>query len=178
MKKQHNKKGGTKMKFMIKKVLFHNRETMYAIAKVKVREYDGQLPTTDVVVVGNFPNIRKEDEFTADGTWIKHNQYGYQFKITAPHRTMPSSLKDIIKYIKKFTKGVGEVTAKKIVDRFELDTLKIIENDYIRLTEISGISTKKAKNIRSNIVMNKVFEDTAIFFSMYASSCVVDNSLI
>ena len=39
-------------------------------------------------------------------------------------------------------KGIGPVTAKRIVDYFGLDTLDVIESDIARLNEVEGVARK------------------------------------
>jgi exodeoxyribonuclease V alpha subunit len=45
-------------------------------------------------------------------------------------------------------KGVGPVTAKRIVAHFGLETLDIIENQIERLSEVKGIAKKRVAQIQ------------------------------
>jgi exodeoxyribonuclease V alpha subunit len=47
-------------------------------------------------------------------------------------------------------KGVGPVTAKRIVAHFGTETLAIIENQIDRLIEINGIAKKRLGNSKDH----------------------------
>jgi exodeoxyribonuclease V alpha subunit len=62
----------------------------------------------------------------------------------------PATLTGIEKYLGSgLIKGVGPVTAKRIVKHFGLDTLEIIENQIHRLSEVTGIASKRIAMIQS-----------------------------
>ena len=44
-------------------------------------------------------------------------------------------------------KGIGPATARRIVDKFGDDTLRVIEEDPMRLAEVQGISRAKAEKM-------------------------------
>ncbi|MFI3115165.1 MAG: ATP-dependent RecD-like DNA helicase, partial [Clostridia bacterium] len=65
----------------------------------------------------------------------------------------PSTVKGILDYLSsKVVKGIGKKTAQKIVDLFGMDTFEIIGNNPERLTEIRGITMKKAMEISEKFV--------------------------
>ena len=62
---------------------------------------------------------------------------------------MPSSEAGIRKYLASgVLPGIGEVYADRIVDKFGLDTLNILDNYTERLKEVPGIGAKRISEIR------------------------------
>ena len=82
------------------------------------------------------------------GKTVIHQEYGEQFKVDTFEKLMPETTFALEKYLSSGTiKGIGPVTAKKIIDRFKEDTLSIFKFEPARLTEIKGISKDKAYEI-------------------------------
>ncbi len=69
---------------------------------------------------------------------------------------MPESLSALQKYLSTGNiKGVGEATAKRIIKKFGADTIKIIEHDPKRLSEVKGITEEKANTIGQSFLENQ-----------------------
>lgn len=79
---------------------------------------------------------------------VVHQEYGEQFKIDTFEKLMPETTFALEKYLSSGTiKGIGPVTAKKIIDKFGEDTLNVFKFEPLRLSEIKGISKDKAYEI-------------------------------
>lgn len=142
----------------VEAVLYKNDENGYIVAKVK----DGEKTVT---IVGYIPYLTEGQSFRFLGEWIVHQEYGEQFKVQSAEEVLPDSLKGIERYLSSgVITGIGPVTAKKIVDRFGEDTLKVLENNIERLMEIEGIGEKKIAVICESF--NKQFEIRNIMIFM------------
>jgi exodeoxyribonuclease V alpha subunit len=83
----------------------------------------------------------------------------------------PATLKGIEKYLGSgMIKGIGPVTAKKLVDTFGLDTMEVIENNPDRLTECPGIGSGKADIIASGWFVQRAIQDVMIFLQGHGIS--------
>ena len=99
-------------------------------------------------MVGCIPCVAPGEHLTVTGTWEVHPQHGEQLKAQELERTLPEEEEDIFAYLSSgICKGVGPTTARRIVDRFGLETLDILEAEPERLQEIRGITAKKAMEI-------------------------------
>jgi len=67
-------------------------------------------------------------------------------------------------------KGVGPVTAKRLVEHFGLDTLDIIQFNPDRLTEVEGIGPAKAQLIASSFAEQKEIREVMIYLQSYGIS--------
>ncbi len=123
-------------------VIFQNYDNGYTVLRLQCD--NGQTAT----VVGTIPLPAVGERLMVTGKWTSHASYGKQFEAEFLERLMPETRADILAYLgSRIIKGVGPVTAARIVNRFGEDTLKILEQDPLRLAEVSGISTAKAKAI-------------------------------
>ncbi len=133
----------------VERITFRNEENFYTIAKIQ--RDDKEYLTT---VVGVFPAINIGETIRAEGDWVTHVEYGTQFNVSSYEMVIPASLNGIEKYLGSgLIKGIGPVTAKKIVGRFGIGTLEVIEKTPERLVEIDGIGDKKVQMI------SKAFEE-------------------
>ena len=123
-------------------VIFQNAENGYTVLRLLTEE--GEV----ITVVGCIPCVAPGEHLTVTGTWEVHPQHGEQLKAQELERTLPEEEEEIFAYLSSgVCKGVGPTTARRIVDRFGLETLDILEAEPERLQEIRGITAKKAMEI-------------------------------
>ncbi|MDJ0650170.1 MAG: ATP-dependent RecD-like DNA helicase [Xenococcaceae cyanobacterium MO_188.B19] len=144
---------------VIERITFHSEESGYTVARLNTGNVK-QLTT----IVGNFANIQAGQTLQIQGTWRDHPQYGSQFQVVHYSETKPATLTGIEKYLGSgLIKGVGPVTAKRIVKHFGLETLDIIENQIERLIEVPGIANKRVAMIQRTWDEQKSIKDVMVF---------------
>ena len=118
----------------VEKITYRDEESLFTVAKI--RQANGPL----VTAVGLFPFVSGGQNVEASGDWITHKDYGRQFRVVDVKITTPDSVVGLEKYLGSgLIDGIGPVFAKKLVEKFGSDTLKVIENQPERLLEIEGI---------------------------------------
>ena len=123
-------------------VVYQNYDNGYSVLRLQCQ--DGQT----VTVVGTIPLPVVGEQLLVTGKWSSHSSYGPQFEAEFLERLMPRTASEIQTYLSgRVIKGVGPRTAAQIVAKFGDDTLRILEREPERLSEISGISIKKATAI-------------------------------
>ena len=143
-------------------VVYQNYENGYAILRLGVG--GGQT----VTVVGTIPLPAVGERLMVTGKWGNHPNYGRQFEAEFLERLMPQTQSEIISYLSSRTiKGIGPVTATRIVHHFGSQTLQIMEQEPERLTEISGISPAKAKAIGEEFRLQVGMRQLMEFFAMH-----------
>ena len=106
------------------------------------------------VAVGYFHGVSEGETLNLTGKWITHATYGEQFKADMFEKAVPVTRSSIMRYLASgIIKGVRESTAKKLVEQFGEDTLKVIEKEPERLSVIKGISISKAMKIHESYVL-------------------------
>jgi exodeoxyribonuclease V alpha subunit len=151
---------------VVERITYHAEESGYTIARLKA-------PRTSelVTIVGNFANVQAGQTLQMQGIWREHPKYGTQFQVTQYHETKPATLTGIEKYLGSgLIKGVGPVTAKRIVAHFQLETLDIIENQIERLIEVPGIAKKRVKMIQTAWTTQKAIKDVMLFLQGHGVS--------
>ena len=145
-------------------IVYRNEENGYTVA---VMETDDEY----ITVVGNLPNCAKGSRFTLRGTVKEHPLYGEQFAFTEFMEIMPENAEAIFDFLRSgVIKGVGPVTAAALVAKFGDDTLKIIEEEPEKLTEVSGIGEKTADKIVESFRAHREFADGSIALQEYGLS--------
>lgn len=123
-------------------VVYSKDATGYAV--LRVTDADGAL----ITIVGCIPQPVPGESIKAEGKWIVHSSFGKQFEVSGFERTLPASSNALLTYLKSGTlPGVGNVTAKLLLDKFGTDVLEIIETTPEKLTAVKGISRKRALDI-------------------------------
>ncbi|WP_121971097.1 ATP-dependent RecD-like DNA helicase [Leptolyngbya sp. BC1307] len=144
---------------VVDRLTFHSTESGYTVARFKV-------PRTaePVTVIGSFANIQPGQTLHLTGQWRNHPKYGEQFQVFQYRETKPATLTGLEKYLGSgLIKGVGPVTAKRIVAHFGLETLDIIEQEIERLQEVPGIAQKRVKMIQTAWESQKVIKEVMLF---------------
>ena len=127
----------------VQSVVFRNDENGYSVLRVTDAE-DLSVKT----VVGCVPYLFPGMSFNAQGRIETHKEFGEQFKIEKIETINPESPESLYAFLSSGAiKGVGNATATLIIGKFAGDTSYILENDCLRLSEIKGISEKKARAI-------------------------------
>ena len=122
-------------------LIFHNEDNFYTIA---VFETD----TEQFYAVGHMPRPSKGRRYTLTGEWKVHPRYGEQFAFSSFEEPEPATSDGILSFLSSgIVKGVGPATAAAIVRKFGDETLKIMQDEPGRLTEVPGIGKVKAKTI-------------------------------
>ncbi|WP_246927059.1 ATP-dependent RecD-like DNA helicase [Clostridioides difficile] len=130
-----------KLEGMISEIVFKNEDNGYTIAHL-VNEND------EIVVVGCMPTLAIGESIEVEGKWVNHKVYGTQFEVNSFMPVTPSSLEGIYVYLSSgMIHGIGEKMAKRIIDKFGVDTLEVIQNSPEKLQEVEGIGSKKVKQI-------------------------------
>ncbi len=126
----------------VESMIYQNEENGYTVLKLDVGEEE------PVTVVGCMPGVAPGESLQAEGTWVRHASYGQQFKAEVARRGMPADEKAIFDYLASgAVKGIGIATARRIVEEFGERTLDVLESAPEKLTQIKGITQKRALSI-------------------------------
>jgi exodeoxyribonuclease V alpha subunit len=151
---------------VVERLTFYSQESGYTVARL-TRPRSTELTT----IVGNFANIQPGQTLQLTGFWRDHPQFGSQFQVINYQETKPATITGIEKYLGSgLIKGVGPVTAKRIVAHFGLETLDIIENQIERLIEVQGIAKKRIKLIKNAWETQKAIKEVMVFLQGHGVS--------
>jgi exodeoxyribonuclease V alpha subunit len=151
----------------VERITYRNEDSLYTVARVNC---EGRGPTGQgrqiVTVVGAFPFMTVGETLLMKGEWTSHPEYGRQFKVESYESIVPATVRGIEKYLGSgLIKGIGPVTAKRLVTRFGAKTLDVIEHEPGRLTEVEGIGEKKAGAITRAFQDQKEIRRVMVFLA-------------
>jgi len=140
-------------------VTYHAEDSGYTVARLKA---PGERDL--ITILGRFPDIHAGQTLRLTGYWREHQKYGRQFQVVSAQETKPATLTGLEKYLGSgLIKGIGPVTARRIVAHFGLETLDIIEQHCERLIEVSGIAQKRVAMIERAWAAQKAIKEVMIF---------------
>ncbi len=150
----------------IERVTYTNAQNGYSVLKASSRGFRELI-----TLVGVFANIHPGEELRVTGTWACHPQFGRQFHVQHYSTLKPATLKGIEKYLGSgLIKGVGPVTARRLVAQFSEQTLEIIEHQPQLLTSCPGIGAHRAEKIISGWQQQKAIQDVMVFLQGHGIS--------
>src|SRR4030043_926073 len=147
-----------KIEGTLEKIIYKNSETGFMVGKVRLNDVDV------ITIVGNTFELRCGEKLEITGRWVQKKNYGQQFEIGAVKTSEPVTITGIKNYLGSgLIKGIGPVMAERIVSHFELETLKILDENPKKLNEIEGIGRKRINLVIKSWVMHKNIRDVMIF---------------
>lgn len=150
----------------LERVTFHNPENGYTIARLQPA---GRSHT--VTVVGPLPTANVGASLILLGRWTSHPQYGKQLLIERAEEKLPATIEGIRRYLGSgMIRGVGPVTAERIVDHFGAETLVVIDEAPERLAEVPGVGPKRAGTIAQAWVEQRQIKQIMLFLQSHGVS--------
>lgn len=146
---------------MVESIIYENPQNGYTVCDISS---EGCLYT----LTGYMPNLSEGEYILASGDFKMHPEYGEQFSVSFYERRMPKNESETELYLASgVLPYIGKSTARRIVEMFGADALSIIENQPERLTEIKGISPKKAEEINRRFIEQVGLKNIIVFFQKY-----------
>jgi len=141
------------VKGLFKKSIFKREDTGYVIGLFKVKETDiDEFKNKTITFTGYFHSLIEEDSYKLDGEIVNHDKYGKQLQVTSYEKVMPETKDGIVDFLSSsLFKGIGEGTAKKIVDILGKDTLTVILENPENLLLIPGITKKQITTLHDTL---------------------------
>ncbi len=132
----------------IETIIYKNESNSYTIAQFETEE-------ESFTIVGYLPFVNKGDALKLIGKFVEHKDYGRQFKIDTFEKLVPQTITAIEKYLSNGNiKGIGESIAKRITKKFGEETIYVLKNEPEKLSQVKGISEKRAQEISEEFVQN------------------------
>ncbi len=133
------------------------------------------VDSSPITIAGTMPSLRCGETVEVRGQW-RNSPYGRQIKVLDFSSRLPSEVYGIEKFLGSgLVEGIGATYAKKIVSKFGVDTLNVIDTESSRLTEVRGIGKERAKRIKKSWDECKELREIAIALRVYGigmSACV------
>jgi exodeoxyribonuclease V alpha subunit len=147
-------------------ITYENADSGFRVVKLEVEGRRDRLS-----VVGVFPKVGVGARVRARGVLEVDRQHGEQLRATNVTELAPTTLAGIEKYLASGRiKGVGGVTARRIVETFGLATLKVLEEQPDRLHEVPGLGPAKVEALVSSWNEERALRDVMVFLQAHGAS--------
>jgi exodeoxyribonuclease V alpha subunit len=143
----------------IQSVVYQSDDGSFCIMHL-VRDDNPEPITVKGFLAGASPGERVR----LTGQWEKHPKFGRQFKVEQCMPLLPASAEGITAYLGSgLVSGVGPRMARRIVDRFGEDTLRVIGEEPARLAEVEGFGKKRIAAIQEAWQGQRGVRDSMLF---------------
>ena len=155
-----------KIRCVVERITYQNPENGYSVLKCRVKDYSELVP-----VIGNMIDANVGSVLVCDGNWKVDAKYGRQFVAENWEETLPATVYGMEKYLGSgLIKGVGPKFAKKIVQKYGVDTFAVIEDNVEVLIEIEGIGKKRVQMIAESWEKQKEVKNIMLFLQEHQVS--------
>ena len=128
-----------KLEGYVEHIIYRNTENGYSVINLVSEE-------EELTAVGIFPYLNEGEFLELEGDYTEHPMYGLQVQVQSYEAVVPKDALAMERYLGSGAiKGVGAALAARIVRRFGSRTFEIMEREPERLSEIKGISDRKAR---------------------------------
>ena len=128
--------------------IYTNASNGYTVGLLRIKESDILEEVNKVVTfTGIFNELKYKTTYKMEGNFVEHSKYGHQFVVDSYEMVLPTEEEEIIDFLSSDIFPIGEVTAKKIVDKLGKDTLNKILDNKECLMDIPRLPSKKVDKI-------------------------------
>lgn len=142
------------------------RADEYTVARL-VSDGQGEFTAAGAALAG----VQPGSVVLLSGRWAQHSRFGTQLSVAACECVLPSHIRGIRMYLGSgLIRGIGPNLAAAIVEHFGADTLKVIDADPERLTEVNGIGGVRKDRIVASWIGQKVIRDLMVVLQGFGIS--------
>ena len=166
--------------FVCKRILFRSVENHFTIMNAEILHIPSSenYHNKNVIVKGIFDKVEEKDAFRCYANWVNDKKYGLQIEASMPVMIASSDIEGIKRYICRLVRGIGRVTASKIVKEYGIHTIDKIKESPANLSCIKGVSEAKAQKIHETILKSEKVDNLSVFLFRNGVSSFNDIILI
>jgi exodeoxyribonuclease V alpha subunit len=166
----------------VARITFENNETGFRVVKLdqEVAKSPGTLfdkkgeqgnQDLRVTLVGVMPPITPGARVRVRAHRIHDARHGEQLKVITVTELSPTTLIGIERYLASgAVQGVGPTYAKRIVEAFGLETLRVLDDEPDRLRAVEGVGKKRAETILESWRSHRAIRDVMVFLQTHGAS--------
>jgi exodeoxyribonuclease V alpha subunit len=144
---------------VVKRIVFESPESGFLVGRLDVAS-----EPEPVTFVGNLLAVSEGETVRLTGRWINDKKFGPQLKVEKFESVVPSTIGGIEKYLASgLIEGIGPTYARRLVEAFGVETLRIIDEEPHRLQNVPGIGKKRAAQIREGWASQRAVQSIMLF---------------
>jgi exodeoxyribonuclease V alpha subunit len=154
----------------VERIVFSGGDGAFTVARFKVTGA-GKGGAAEVTIVGSLLGVPAGASLRVAGRYETTARFGEQFRVARYTEVAPATLDGIRRYLGSgLIKGIGPEFAGRIVERFGIETLEILDRDPGRISEVQGIGPARAKSIRAAWSAQREVRKVMVFLQGYGVS--------
>jgi exodeoxyribonuclease V alpha subunit len=150
----------------VKRVTYENEGTSFRVVKL-----GGIAGRGEVSIVGTFQAVGPGTQVRVTGKFVQDSKHGEQFRVETLVLVDPTTLAGIERYLGSgIIAGIGPGFAKRVVERFGVETLKVLDENPARLREVRGLGKKRADTLRESWREQRVMGSVMLLLETHGAS--------
>lgn len=154
----------------VERITYENEDTSFRVLRVGSLEGAGARRGS-IAVVGTLPAVGPGTRVRITGKFVTDARHGEQFRADVLVPIEPTTLVGLERYLASGTiHGVGPALAKRIVEKFQLDTLKVLDHAPERLAEVPGLGPKRVQEIKESWSAQRALSSVLVQLQSHGAS--------
>jgi exodeoxyribonuclease V alpha subunit len=154
---------------IVERITFESPTSGFRVIKLAVEGRPEWL-----AVVGSFPPTAVGARVRVRGRIEQDRTHGPQLRAESLIELAPKTLAGLEKYLASgLIKGVGEKLAKRIVNAFGLEALRVLDEAPQRLREVEGLGEKRAVAVERAWREQRALRDVMVFLQSHGASAAL-----
>lgn len=161
----------TYIKGTFKRSIFSSNDG-YKVGLIKIKETDDQdlqdYVGKQFTFTGLFAELNIDEDYLFKGNTVDNEKYGIQYRVNSYEKIMPEDKDGLVIFLSSdIFPGIGEKTAKEIVNVLGEDALRLINDGYECLLMVPKITEKKAIDIRNRLLKYNESYETVVYLTNF-----------
>ncbi len=153
----------------VERVTYENEETGFRV--IKVGQVVGLSHQGQLALVGVFQAVGSGTRVRATGELVRDPKHGEQFRVDTLVPLGPETLEGIEKYLGSgVIPGIGPGFARRIVDRFGMQTLEVLDRSPDQLSAISGLGARRIEEIKRTWGTQRAMGEVMLLLQTHGAS--------
>lgn len=149
----------TRVEGSVERIVFESGESGFFVGRLRQEGKPGLI-----TFVGNLLAVSAGETVRLWGRWVDDKKFGRQLRVEKYESVLPATVKGIEKYLGSgLIRGIGPAFAKRLIDAFGIETLRVIDEEPRRLESVPGIGRKRAKQIREAWARQRAVQSVMLF---------------
>lgn len=146
-----------KLEGLVRRVVYTAPDDEFAVL-----ELESPGTRLRIFAVGQLAGISEGETLQAVGTYETHAQYGRRLRVERALPIGPQTRVGIEKYLATFA-GIGPELARRIVEKFGLSSLEVLENETFRVAELKGVGKRRAQRAAGEAQRRREEREVMVF---------------